>query len=530
MSNLEFLPNTPTLMNAGTKLGQLSACFVIPVKDSIEGIFDAAKWTAIIHQSGGGTGFSFSGLRPSGDVVKSTGGVASGPITFMTIFDQTTAVIKQGGKRRGANMGILRVDHPNILEFVTCKEKLDFLTNFNISVAVTDKFMRAVEKNETYPLINPRNKKIVKKLKARKVFELIVRNAWKTGDPGIIFIDEINRKNPTPKVGRIEATNPCGEQPLLPWESCNLGSINLSKVIRENTINWKKLKELIHLGVRFLDDVIDANKYPSPQIEKITHANRKIGLGVMGFADALIKMGISYNSKRALKIAEKIIKFMQREGHIASQQLARERGDFPNFKESIWKTREKYKHMRNASVITVAPTGTISIIAGCSSGIEPLFAVSFVRNVMKGTRLLETNKLFEEMARKRKFHSKKLFMQIAKLGSVQKISKIPKDVKKLFVTALDISPPWHVRMQAAFQKYTDNAISKTINLPENASPNDVRKAFWLAYKLKCKGITIYRYGSKPNQVLTFGDEDASKKNVVADSEFSGGCEGFVCPH
>jgi ribonucleoside-diphosphate reductase alpha chain len=532
MLNLEFLPNTPTLMNAGTKIGQLSACFVIPVEDSLQGIFDAAKWTAIIHQSGGGTGFDFSKLRPKGDTVESSGGAASGPVAFMTIFDKITDVIKQGGSRRGANMGILRVDHPDILEFISCKSNQNFLNNFNISVAVTDEFMNSVEKNKEYSLINPRSKQTVGKLNAKEIFDLIVINAWKTGDPGIVFIDEINRANPTPKIGKIEATNPCGEQPLLSWESCNLGSINLSKIIKEKRIDWDNLRRLVHLGVRFLDDVIDVNKYPVQEIKSVTYANRKIGIGVMGFADALIKMNIPYNSKKALRIAEKIMSFIEKEGHDASQQLGKERGDFPNFGHSIWKTKKKYKHMRNATVTTIAPTGTISIIAGCSSGIEPLFAISFIRNVMEGTRLHETNHDFEEIAKKRKFFSQELLNQIAKTGSIQRITNIPKDVQRVFVTALDISPDWHIKMQSAFQKYTDNAVSKTINLSENTAPDDVGNAYLLAYQLKCKGITVYRYGSKPDQVLTIGDHEKGygEKQIVADSEFAGGCEGIVCPH
>ncbi len=532
MTNLEFLPNTPTLMNAGTKMRQLSACFVIPVEDSLEGIFDAVKWTAIIHQSGGGTGFDFSRLRPQGDVVKSTGGAASGPVMFMTIFDKTTDVIKQGGRRRGANMGILRVDHPDILEFIVCKSKEGVLNNFNISVAVTDQFMKDVKRNNEYYLINPRNKKVVHKLNAKEVFDLIVTHAWKTGDPGIIFIDEINRRNPTPKVGKIEATNPCGEQPLLAWESCNLGSINLSKIVKKKKIDWNKLRLLVHLGVRFLDNVIDANKSPSPEIARITYANRKIGIGVMGFADALIKMGVPYNSKKALKIGEQIMKYIESEGHKASRQLGKDRGNFPEFESSIWKTKKGYKHMRNATVTTVAPTGTISIIAGCSSGIEPLFAISFVRNIMEGTKLLETNRVFEEIAKKKKFFSPDLLLRIAETGSVQNVPNILENIKKIFVTALDIPARWHVMMQAAFQRYTDSGVSKTINLPENASPKAVRDAFILAHKLKCKGITVYRYGSKPNQVLTIGARKKGfvEKHVVADSEFAGGCEGIVCPH
>ena len=530
MSRLEFLPNTPTMMNAGTKVGQLSACFVIPVGDSLSEIFEAVKWTAIIHQSGGGTGFNFSHLRPQGDPVKSTGGIASGPVRFMTIFDKTTEVIKQGGKRRGANMGILRVDHPDILEFIVCKSKEEFLSNFNISVAVTDAFMDAVKRNLDYSLINPRTKQVVRKLNARKVFDLIITNAWKTGDPGILFIDEVNRSNPTPALGEIEATNPCGEQPLLSWESCNLGSINLSKVVKNGKIDWKKLARLVHLGVRFLDNVIDVNKYPAPQIERITLANRKIGIGVMGFADALIKLNIPYNSKKALDTAEKIMKFIQTEGRKTSQELGKERGNFPNFDQSIW--RKRYRNLRNATVTTIAPTGTISIIAGCSSGIEPLFAVSYVRNVMEGTRLYETNRDFEKMARKMGFYSSNLLDAIMGTGSVQSVKKVPKNVKKLFVTALDISPEFHIKMQAAFQKYTDNAVSKTVNLPQHATPDDVKSAYLLAYRLGSKGVSVYRYGSKLDQVLTIEgpEQGMNARHLVADSEFGGGCEGIICPH
>lgn len=532
MCNLEFLPNSPTLMNAGTKNGQLSACFVIPVEDSLEEIFEAVKWTAIIHQSGGGTGFSFSKIRPRGDVVKSISGRASGPVTFMTIFDHTTNVIKQGGRRRGANMGILRVDHPDVLEFINCKERLNFLTNFNTSVAVTDFFMKSLKKNDTIDLVNPRNNKVVTKIRVKKIFDKIVENAWRNGDPGIIFIDEINKHNPTPKAGAIEATNPCGEQPLLPWESCTLGSINLSKIIEDKKINWEKLRELVQLGIRFLDNVIDVNKWSSYNIEKITKSNRKIGLGVMGFADALIKMEIPYNSKKALRTAEKIMRFIQNEGHNSSQKLGNERGSFPNFYESIWKTKKKYKHMRNATVTTIAPTGTISIIAGCSSGIEPLFAIGYTRNIMDGTRLVELNKLFENISHKEKFYSEELISQISKSGTIQTFNEIPKKVRQLFVTSMDIETKWHVLMQASFQKYIDNAVSKTINLPPNSKVNDVKNAFLLAYKMKCKGLTIYRYGSKPNQVLTISKYEKGRNldEVTAESEFSGGCEGIVCPH
>ncbi len=530
MSNLEFLPNTPTLMNAGTKMGQLAACFVVPVEDSLSGIFEAAKSTALIHQTGGGTGFSFSKLRPQGDFVKSVDGRSSGPIAFMTIFDKTTEVIKQGGKRRGANMGILSVEHPDILDFIQCKSKEGFLSNFNISVAVTDNFMNAVKKNQNYNLINPRTNKVTQSLSARNVFDLIVHNAWKTGDPGLIFIDEINRHNPTPHLGAIEATNPCGEMPLLYWEACNLGSINLAKIVENKKINWAKLKKLVNLSVRFLDNVIDVNKYPVAQIEKVTKLNRKIGLGVMGFAEALIQLNIPYDSDKALSLAKRLMKFIKKEGHVASQKLGLERGSFANFEQSIWKTKMHYKAMRNATVTTIAPTGTISIIANCSSGIEPLFAISYIRNVMDNTELLESNQYFENIAKKEGFYSKKLMEEISRYGTIQHIKTIPKKIRQIFVTAHDISPFWHIKMQAAFQKYTDNAVSKTINLPHDTKQKDVNDAFWLAYKLNCKGITVYRYGSKSNQVLSFRQKTKQGTKTVADSEFSGGCIETVCPH
>jgi ribonucleoside-diphosphate reductase alpha chain len=897
MENLEFLPNSPCLMNAGTEIGQLSACFVLPVEDSIESIFDAVKNMALIQKSGGGTGFSFSKLRPSGDIVGSTMGVASGPVSFMRIFDTATDVIKQGGKRRGANMGILSVHHPDIVEFITSKEKEGVLTNFNISVAVTDKFMEAVQKNEEYELINPRTNEVVEKMNARDVFNLIVTTAWKTGDPGLIFIDEINRHNPTPHIGTIESTNPCipahvfvmtdngprqvadligkkfvavinnerwessedgffqtgikpvyklitregfevyltknhpimkikratryrietewvqaqnlkkgdkillnnnkrmnswngeftfeegylvglllgdgtikkdkavlsswgetkgkkavrefvyayakkmphrsdfngwihiknrseyrmsfiylnkllkklglesrkkkitvlmekvssdfcrglirglfdsdgsvqgsqrkgvsirlaqsdleilkvvqrillrfgiyskiyanrreygfskmpngkggikdyphkpqhelvisnesieyfnrkigfgdlekrerleqliknykrkinreyfiatvedfifhcqeevfdvkipginafdangfivhncGEQPLLPYESCNLGSINLAKMVKDGKIDWEKLRKTVRSTVHFLDNVIDVNKFPLPEIEKMTKANRKIGLGVMGFADMLIELGIPYNSEEGIKTAEEVMKFITEEARKKSVELGIERGSFPNFKGSKWE-KEGYKQMRNATVTTIAPTGTISIIAGCSSGIEPLFAISFVRNVMGGTTLMEVNQLFEKIARERGFYSDALMMEIAKKGSIQSIDGIPNDVKKIFVTAFDISPEWHVRMQAAFQKYTDNAVSKTVNLPNDATIGDVEKIYWMAYQMKCKGITIYRYGSKKEQVLYVTPvpkkKTLDKEYITLESEESGGCQRESC--
>ncbi len=517
MSELLFIPNSPTLMNAGTSIQQLSACFVIPIEDSMKSIFEAVKNTALIHQSGGGTGFSFSRIRPKGDIVRSTGGVASGPISFMKVFNAATDVIKQGGRRRGANMGILHVTHPDILEFIKCKDDPRELTNFNISVAVSDDFMEKVEKGEDYELINPRTKKVVGKLNAKEVFDMIIEHAWRSGEPGIIFLDEINRHNPTPHVGMIESTNPCGEQPLLPYESCNLGSINLSKFVKGNDIDWDALKDVVWKAVHFLDNVIDMNKYPIPQIKKMTLANRKIGLGVMGFADMLIQLRIPYNSEEALQMAEKIMKFIQHEARMASVELGKQRGSFPNFKGSVWDG--KYPAMRNATVTTIAPTGTISIIAGCSSGIEPLFAISFMRNVLdKGDRLYEVNPYFEKIAKELGFYSEELMKKIAENnGSVQGIEEVPEEWQRIFVTALDIDPEWHVRMQAAFQKYTDNATSKTINLREEATIDDVRKAYLLAYKLKCKGITVYRYGSRPEQVLVVKEEKEKKK------------EGFIKP-
>ncbi len=524
LMNLEFLPNTPTLMNAGTDLGQLSACFVIPVDDSLVSIFDAVKHMALIQQSGGGTGFSFTRLRPKGDIVRSTKGVASGPVTFMRVFDTTTDVIKQGGKRRGANMGILRADHPDIIEFITSKTREGFLTNFNISVAADDKFMEAVLEDKEYELINPRNREVVKKVRAKDMWNLIITMAWRTGDPGVVFIDEINRYNPTPQVGEMESTNPCGELPLLPYESCNLGSINLAKMMKNGSIDWERLEKTIALGVKFLDNVIEVNKYPLKEIEEITFANRKIGLGVMGFADMLVQLGIPYNSEEALKKGEEIMGFIQEKSHAASERLAEERGAFPNFSGSIYKDK---KPLRNSTVTTVAPTGTISIIAGCSSGIEPLFAVSFVRNVMEGTRLLEVNPYFEAVARERGFYSDELMMKIAKQGTLAGIEEVPEDVRRVFVTAFDVAPEWHVRMQAAFQKYTDNAVSKTINFAHDVDIKEVEKAYMLAYELKCKGITVYRYGSKAQQVLYLGD--ATDRFVSADVEYAGGCPAPTCP-
>jgi ribonucleoside-diphosphate reductase alpha chain len=517
MSDLRFLPNSPTLMNAGKSIGQLAACFVLPVDDSMQSIFDTLKNAALILQSGGGTGFSFSKLRPRTDVVRSTGGIASGPVSFMKIYNTATEVIKQGGARRGANMGILRIDHPDVLEFIKIKRSEKELTNFNISVAVTDAFMEALKSDGEYDLINPRSKATAGRLKARAVFDEIVASAWETGDPGLVFIDRINQYNPTPLVGEMESTNPCGEQPLLPYEACVLGSVNLSHYVTlppppadkggmSPKIDYGSLARDIKTAVRFLDDAIDANKYPLPQIETMHKGNRKIGLGIMGWADMLILLGISYNSRKAFRLARELMNFFRDKAREASVELAGEKGVFPNFKGSVYDA-PGMPRVRNATTTTIAPTGTLSIIADCSSGIEPLFALAYKRLILD-TELYEVNRYFFEIARARGFYSGELENKVIKKGSVKGMPEVPSDIKRLFRTAHEIPPEDHLEMQSAFQEFTDNAVSKTINIPRRAKKEDVARAYLLAYEKGLKGITIFRYGTaKRGTLVRFAESD-----------------------
>ena len=522
MASLDFLPNSPTLLNAGRKLQQLAACFVLPIEDDIDSIFKTLHYTALIHKTGAGTGFNFSKLRPKGDIIESAG-FTSGPVSFMKIFDAATEQIKLGGTLRGANMGILNANHPDIKDFITVKSKENVLTNFNVSVAVTNRFMDAVKKNKTYNLVSPRTNKAVKNESARRIFRLICEQAWLNGDPGVVFIDRINDFNPTPKLGAIESTDSCGEQPLLPYESCNLGSINLANMVENKKVNYEKLKKTIHIAIHFLDNVIDVCDYPLKENKKIVYKNRKIGLGVMGFADMLVKLGIAYDSEKGLEIAEEVMKFISKEASIASMNLASERGTFPSWKESAWNRKSRhYKgcHMllRNATITTIAPTGTISIIADVSSGIEPLFALSYIRRTAEGKTLVYFDKnLKKALIENDLYKDEDIVEKITREGSIKNIDKLPEKLKRIFVVGNDIAPEWHVRMQAAFQKYVDNGISKTVTLPKDATVEEVEKIFMMAFEFGCKGISVYRYGSREGQVIYLSskrDEQITLSNFI----------------
>ncbi|MBS3052567.1 MAG: adenosylcobalamin-dependent ribonucleoside-diphosphate reductase [Candidatus Aenigmarchaeota archaeon] len=526
LTRLYFLPNSPTIMNAGTGMGQLSACNVLPLEDSMESIFDTIKNAALTQKSGGGTGFSFSNLRPKGDVVKSTGGIAAGPIFFLNAFDSALKGIRQAHRRFATNMGILRVDHPDIYDFITAKQREGTIATFNISVGVTDKFMYALENGGEFDLINPRTKKVTDKISAFDIFEKIVENAWKNGEPGLVFLDKMNSSeaNPVPRLGPIETTNPCGEQPLYPYDSCNLGSIDVSKMITNKNgkmeIDWNKLKNVTRKSIRFLDNVIDASQFPLKETEKTTKSIRRIGLGIMGYADMLIKLNIPYNSEESLRISEQLMKFITEEGRKMSVELGEEKGSFDEFENSIWKER-KYKTMRNSTITTIAPTSNLSIISGCSHSIEPLFSITYVRNVVSslGTNLIETNPLFEKVAKERGFYSEKLMQEVLSKGSIHDIKEIPEDVRRVFTTSHDITPEWHIRVQAAFQKYTDNAVSKTINFSHEATMQDIETAYKLAYKLGCKGITVYRDGSRQFQIINTPN---SKSKATSNEEVLNG--------